>query len=116
MSLTPLKIIASGIALPRNKVWSSQLDQRLNKQPGYVEKHSGIEYRYHAKDNDSQAILAAEALHNTLSAQHIAPSSIDLLISASAIAVQACPVRQHIFLPFQICQLALPASILIPVV
>lgn len=91
MSLTPLKIIASGIALPRNKVWSSQLDQRLNKQPGYVEKHSGIEYRYHAKDNDSQAILAAEALHNTLSAQHIAPSSIDLLISASAIAVQALP-------------------------
>lgn len=89
--LTPIKIISSGIALPENKIESWQLDIKLNKPKGYVAKRSGIEHRFHAKDNDSQAELAAKAIHHALETQHIVPHSIDMLISASAISVQALP-------------------------
>lgn len=87
----PLKIISTGIALPPNKVTSEELDQRFNKKPGYVEKRSGIAYRFHADNNASQAELAAEAIAQTLENGNIAPDSIDLLIYASAIPVQALP-------------------------
>ena len=43
-TFVPLKIIASGIALPAHKVLSVDLDKQLNKPSGYVEKRSGIRY------------------------------------------------------------------------
>lgn len=86
-----LKIISTGIALPANKVTSAELDSRLGKPQGYVEKRSGIGWRYHAFHDDSQAELAAQALHNALNAGLLTPSSVDLVICASAIAVQALP-------------------------
>ena len=61
------------------------------KPAGYVEKRSGIVYRYHAADDASRAELAAAALQNALARSAIPAASIDLLISASAIAVQALP-------------------------
>ncbi|SQI36111.1 3-oxoacyl-[acyl-carrier-protein] synthase 3 [Leminorella richardii] len=88
---TAIKIIATGIALPGEKIVSSELDAKLGKPEGYVERRSGIAWRYHASHDASQAALAAEALHNALKAGSLAPSSIDLLICASAIAVQALP-------------------------
>ncbi|END1883205.1 ketoacyl-ACP synthase III [Escherichia albertii] len=88
---TALKIIATGIALPPDKITSQQLDVRLNKPAGYVERRSGICWRYFASNDASQAELAADALHNALSAAALNPGDIDLLICASAIAVQALP-------------------------
>ncbi|ELX8377911.1 3-oxoacyl-[acyl-carrier-protein] synthase III C-terminal domain-containing protein [Providencia vermicola] len=89
--VTPIKIIASGIALPKNKIDSQELDVRLNKPSGYVKKYSGIDYRFHANNEDSQAQLAADSLHHALEAKQIPAQSIDMLISASAISVQALP-------------------------
>lgn len=89
--VTTCKIIATGIALPSTCVTSAELDSRLGKAAGYVEKRCGIVHRYHAAKHDSQAGLAAQALHQALKAGSLAPSSIDLLICASAVAVQALP-------------------------
>lgn len=86
-----LKIIATGIALPPDQITSQQLDVQLNKPVGYVERRSGICWRYFARNDASQAELAAEALHNALVAAALNPTDIDLLICASAIAVQALP-------------------------
>lgn len=86
-----LKIVSTGIALPPERITSSMLDTRLGKPAGYVGKRSGIAWRYHATDDASQAELAAQALHNALNAGSLSPSSVDLLICASAIAVQALP-------------------------
>lgn len=86
-----LSIIATGSALPPGKVESAMLDKKWGKAAGYVEQRSGIEYRFHASDSDSQAELGAAALHNALERHAIDPDSIDLLISASAIAYQALP-------------------------
>ena len=86
-----LSIIATGAALPPGKVESVALDKKLGKAAGYVERRSGIEYRFHASDSASQAELAAAALQDACKRYAIDPDSIDLLISASAIAVQALP-------------------------
>lgn len=86
-----IKLIATGIALPPARVTSSMLDTRLGKSAGYVERRSGILHRYHATADASQAVLAAEALHHALDSYHLDPSSVDLLICASAVAVQALP-------------------------
>lgn len=90
-TLIPVKVVSTGTALPPNRVESSALDDRLGKKAGYVKKRSGIEYRYHASDDASQAELAAAALDDALERGGVAPASIDLLISASAIPVQALP-------------------------
>ncbi|ALB55299.1 3-oxoacyl-[acyl-carrier-protein] synthase III C-terminal domain-containing protein [Cronobacter universalis] len=86
-----LNIIATGKALPEHLITSAELDSRLGKRTGYVERRSGILHRYHAASDDSQAALAAAALHDACRRHAIDPDSIDLLISASAIAVQALP-------------------------
>ncbi len=91
LPVIPLKIISTGAALPPNCVTSSSLDERFNKAAGYIEKRSGITHRFHATYEASQAALAVEALNDALTRQNIAPDSIDLLISASAISVQALP-------------------------
>jgi len=90
-AVLPLKIIATGMTLPPNRVASADLDRLLGKPTGYVEKRSGIVYRYHATADASQAELAAAALHDALEQSGIEADSIDLLISASAISVQALP-------------------------
>lgn len=87
----PLKIISTGVALPDGKLTSDELDQKLNKPHGYTLKRSGIEYRYHADYQLNQADLAAQALNDALARHHIAADSIDLLICASALKVQALP-------------------------
>lgn len=89
--LIPLKVISTGVALPENCVLSSDLDQRLQKHAGYVEKHSGIEYRFHAPYDLDPATFAAQAIQDALRCRQLAPESIDLLISASAIPIQALP-------------------------
>lgn len=86
-----LSIIATGISLPPDKVESSALDRKFNKPVGYVEQRSGILHRYHATPHASQVKLAAAALHDALDRHEIPHSSIDLVISASAIAYQALP-------------------------
>lgn len=87
----PLHIIATGKALPTNKVLSSDLDQQLGLRSGFVEKKSGLLWRYFADAHTSQSQLAAQALQDACSHHDIDPDSIDLLICASAVPEQALP-------------------------
>lgn len=89
--LIPIKIVATGVALPEHKITATELDKMLNKPDGYSFKRSGIFYRYYADTKLDQADLAAEALEAALTHNHIQPQSIDLLISASALPMQALP-------------------------
>lgn len=97
-ALLPLKIIATGVALPPGRIDSAAIDRRLRKPEGYVERRSGIAYRFHATHDASQAELAAQAIDDALSRHHLDPGAIDLLISASAIAVQALPCTAALIL------------------
>ncbi|MGG4605766.1 3-oxoacyl-[acyl-carrier-protein] synthase III C-terminal domain-containing protein [Paenalcaligenes sp. Me131] len=91
MGLVPLEISAMGKALPSEPVLSSDLDSQLGKPTGYVQKRSGIVSRSLADASVLQADLAAQALHNALEKAGWNISEVDLLISASAIPVQALP-------------------------
>jgi 3-oxoacyl-[acyl-carrier-protein] synthase-3 len=97
-ALLPLKIIATGVALPPERIDSAAIDRRLHKPEGYVEQRSGIAYRFHASNDASQADLAAQALHDAFARHELDPGTVDLLISASAIAVQALPCSAALIL------------------
>ncbi|PKH22383.1 hypothetical protein CIG19_13860 [Enterobacterales bacterium CwR94] len=56
------------MAVPGEKIPSAELDIRLGKPPGYVERRSGIASRYHAANDARQADLAAASLLNALQA------------------------------------------------
>ncbi len=91
MAQVPLKIRAMGKALPSTRVTSLELDRRLGKPDGYVQRRSGIEYRHMASKTDSQAELGAQALAHALRNASLTTHDIDLLLNASAIPVQALP-------------------------
>lgn len=90
-NLVPIKIISTGIALPPDRIEAADLDKKLNKPAGYTLKRSGILYRYHADHQLKQADLAAAAINDALTRCNISAESIDLLISACALPVQALP-------------------------
>ncbi|MDR2875200.1 MAG: hypothetical protein LBV44_04660 [Methylobacillus sp.] len=87
----PIAIIATGKALPAIKLTSTELDARFKKPAGWAQKHSGIEYRHHARADERQSTLAAQALRDALDRGNVNPDSIDLLLSASGVQEQALP-------------------------
>ncbi|MFT4267246.1 MAG: 3-oxoacyl-[acyl-carrier-protein] synthase III C-terminal domain-containing protein [Xenophilus sp.] len=89
--MLPLRLIATGKALPAERVTSAALDLRLGHAQGYVQKRSGVVWRYHAAAHESQSALAAKALHDAVHRAGIRLDSIDLLISAGGIQEQALP-------------------------
>ncbi|WP_066802638.1 3-oxoacyl-[acyl-carrier-protein] synthase III C-terminal domain-containing protein [Moraxella oblonga] len=98
--MTPfsLKLIATGKALPTQKVSSDELDKRLNKPAGYVQKRSGIIYRHHADLHLTQAGLAGQAILNACQNANLSLSDIDLLIAVNGVPQQALPsTASHIF-------------------
>ena len=89
--ILPISILSTGKALPGRKVTSAELDTRLSKPAGWVQKRSGIAYRFHAHDNEHQSVVAAQALQDAMTRVGIERDSIDLLISASGVQEQALP-------------------------
>lgn len=87
----PLSIIATGKALPSERILSSDLDARLGLKAGTVEKKSGIRWRHFANDQQTQSQLAAAALQDACWYHNIDANSIDLLMCASAIPEQVLP-------------------------
>lgn len=115
--MLPIRIISTGKALPVQQVSSSELDIRLNKKSGFVKQKSGIDHRFFASDSDFQSDLAAAAVCDAMKAGQIAPSSIDLLLSTSAVPDQAlpsmaCRIQQAAGLPSGIAAFDVNASCL----
>jgi 3-oxoacyl-[acyl-carrier-protein] synthase III len=90
-AILPIAILSSGKALPGRKISSAELDARLSKPAGWVQKRSGVDYRYHAHNHESQSVIAAQALHDALARGAIEPGSVDLLISAAGVQEQSLP-------------------------
>lgn len=89
--MLPMKIIASGKALPSRCVTSGELDVLLGKPEGFVKKKSGVAHRYFADEIEHQSELAAAALRDALTRHAIPAASIDLLLSATGVSEQALP-------------------------
>lgn len=77
-----IRIIASGIYLPKNKVNSREIEKKKNLEENYIKKRTGIEQRYYAKEEKVEE-LANEAVKNLFSKINTEPKDIDLIIVAT---------------------------------
>ncbi len=76
-----IKILASGIYLPKKQVNNDELEKVLNLEKGYIEKRTGIKNRYYAieeKIEDMALESAKEVLKNAEEKENI-----DLIITAT---------------------------------
>lgn len=89
----PLRIIASGSYLPRQRVPSEQFDRRWNKPAGWVERHSGVASRRHAAADERASWMGAQAARQALQQAALAATDIDCIVSACGVMEQAIPCQ-----------------------
>lgn len=89
--MSAVRIVSTGKALPSQCLSAEQLDRASGARPGTSLKQSGVQMRHFAGPGESQSALGAAALKSALQAASLQPGSIDLLISACAVAEQALP-------------------------
>ena len=76
-----IKIVANGIYLPRKKIKSEKLEEKLQLEKGYIEKRTGIKERYYAKEEtiEEMALQAAKQIIDNMKDKE----SIELIITAT---------------------------------
>ena len=84
-------IVGAEIALPANKVPSSQIDQEFELPIGTVEQESGVEYRYRANREDTPVSLGAMSARKALEKAVVDISEVNLIIYAGASPSQPVP-------------------------
>ena len=83
--MIPVRLIATGKAVPVHSVTSASLDAKLGHPPGYTLRKSGVLSRFVAAPDESQSQLGAAALRDALKNASLRPSDIDLLICACGV-------------------------------
>lgn len=91
MEACHIRILGTGHALPRQRVSSAELDQRLSYPEGKIFAASGVQARYFAQPDETAAALAASAAKNALDAANFCLSDIDCLVAVSATMDQGMP-------------------------
>lgn len=89
--MIPVRLIATGKAVPSHSVTSDSLDRKLGHPPGYTLRKSGVVSRFVAAPDESQSQLGAAALLDALKNAGLQPSDVDLLIGACGVPEQALP-------------------------
>lgn len=85
-----VKIIATGAAVPGNRLSDSDLDRQLGLAAGASFKATGIRSRF-VSTTETAASLAAEACRRTLAASGLSWDDVDCLVAASGTMDQALP-------------------------
>lgn len=95
MTLTPdmsaASILGMGVQLPRAVMSSRELDVRLGRPPGWLERSCGVRQRHVASDDESQEAMGTAAARAALDDAGIDGASIDLLLFAAAVGRQPIP-------------------------
>ena len=84
-----------GIALPRNKVSSNELEIKVKLAEGWISKRLGVENRYQVQE-ETNTTLGVTALKNALADASLRIDDIDLLIGASATFDHVLPNRSSL--------------------
>ncbi|WP_437879823.1 3-oxoacyl-[acyl-carrier-protein] synthase III C-terminal domain-containing protein [Pseudomonas sp. LRF_L74] len=87
----PIRLLGTGHALPANPVSSRELDQRLDLEPGTVQRIGGVRSRPVAGPEENAARLGARAAHQALVAAGLSLDEIDCVVAASGTADQGMP-------------------------
>lgn len=90
-----IKIAKTGVYLPELKIENQQIEERLQLEPGYIQKRTGIETRYYA--TKTQEYMAKKLIQNMFNQQNTKNIStdvskdIDLIIVATTTPSQYMP-------------------------
>lgn len=85
-----VKILTSGVALPKQTIYSEKIDENQQLSKGMTEQYSGVTSRFYAT-TESATDLAITAIHNALENSPCSLQDVDCLISASGTMEQAIP-------------------------
>lgn len=89
--MLPVRILATGKALPSLAVTADSLDSSHGFPAGFTLQKGGVVLRHFASNEESQSGLAAQAVEDALARADVSSSSIDLLIAACGVQEQALP-------------------------
>lgn len=89
--MIPLKIVATGKALPSRTVTAADIDAQCGFAPGFTEAKGGVRVRHFASMDESQSELGATALLDALTRGGFRKGQLDLVISACGVQQQALP-------------------------
>ena len=85
-----VRILGTGKYLPKRAVTAKDLDKRLGKADGWVERKSGVAVRYFV-EHETASYMGARAAMDALQAAGVAKSDVDCIVCASAVAEQPIP-------------------------
>lgn len=85
------RITGSARYLPSRCITAQDLDQRLNLEPGWTAKQTGVLRRYQASEAENGATMAREVINAALEDASRSLSEIDLLVDASLTVQQPIP-------------------------
>jgi 3-oxoacyl-[acyl-carrier-protein] synthase-3 len=87
----PVRIAATGLALPPGRVTSADLDARYDRPAGHTQARSGVTERRWAEPAVTTSELAAAAVTNALTGAGWHVEDLDALIVTSAVPEQPMP-------------------------
>lgn len=85
------RITGSARHLPAICLTADELDRRLNLQPGWTARHTGVHRRYQAVGGETAATMARLVIESALADARCSLSDVDLIIDASLSVQQPIP-------------------------
>jgi len=89
--MLPLKILATGKALPSQALTASDIDTQQGFPAGFTYEKGGVSLRHFAAPGEAQSTLAALAVQDAINRAQVDIASVDLLIAACGVQEQALP-------------------------
>ncbi|MCG3663686.1 hypothetical protein L5F37_09745 [Aliarcobacter butzleri] len=91
MILNAIDILGLGKSLPKNVLYSSQIDKKYNLKIGTTQKITALEKRHFLDKKENASELLYEAINEALNHAKLTIDDIDCIINASATNEQAIP-------------------------
>ncbi|MFK4871082.1 beta-ketoacyl-ACP synthase III [Novosphingobium sp. ZW T3_23] len=89
-------LVGTGSALPRRAVSNAELAERVDTSDEWIVERTGISNRHIAAPDETTSSLATDAARKALEAAGFEPSSIDLIVLATATPDQTFPATATI--------------------
>lgn len=91
MNIRNIRILGTGKYLPENICTSLDLDHKLGKNSGWVERKSGVRQRHFSSPSETSSDMAAKAIHQAMEHAQMTTEEIDCIVGACAVMEQALP-------------------------
>jgi 3-oxoacyl-[acyl-carrier-protein] synthase III len=86
-----IRIVATGSYVPRTAVYSSQIDDKLNKRKGWTKRLFQIDKRHFAEADETTSYMAARAAQVALQRAGMTAGDLDCIVAACGVGEQPIP-------------------------